>query len=60
MYLRSYRMVRQTYYRCMNLLSWITNKTSLEIKSFQSGNVQQYAWVFILGVLSIVALTIYL
>lgn len=44
----------------MNLLSWITNKTSLEIKSFQSGNVQQYAWVFILGVLSIVALTIYL
>ena len=44
----------------MNLLSWITNKTSVEIKEVQSGNVQQYAWVFILGVLTIVALTIYL
>ena len=44
----------------MNLLSWITNKSSLEIKSIQSGNVQQYAWVFILGVLAIVTLTIYL
>jgi NADH-quinone oxidoreductase subunit L len=44
----------------MNFLAWISNKTSVEIRSFQSGNIQQYAWVFIMGVITIVAFVIYL
>lgn len=44
----------------MNLLSWVTNKTSEETKEVQSGYVQQYAWVFIMGVITIVLLSIYL
>ena len=42
----------------MNLLSWVTNKTSQETKEIQSGYVQQYAWVFIMGVITIVLLSI--
>ena len=42
----------------MNLLSWVTNKTSEETKEVQSGYVQQYAWVFIMGVITIVLLSI--
>lgn len=44
----------------MNLLSWITNKTSEETKEIQSGYVQQYAWIFIMGVITIVLFSIYL
>jgi len=44
----------------MDLTAWITQKTSLEIRDFQSGNVQQYAWVFVMGVVGIVAFVIYL
>lgn len=44
----------------INLLGWLTNKTSFEIRDFQSGNVQQYAWVFVMGVVTIVAFVIYL
>lgn len=44
----------------MNLLAWITQKTSVETKEMQSGNVQQYAWMFIIGVVVIAALALYL
>jgi NADH-quinone oxidoreductase subunit L len=44
----------------MNLTAWITNKTAVEIREFQSGQVQQYAWVFVMGVVAIVACVIYL
>ncbi len=44
----------------MNLTAWVTQKTSFEIREFQSGNVQQYAWVFVMGVVAIVAFVIYL
>ncbi|MBR5695094.1 MAG: NADH-quinone oxidoreductase subunit L [Paludibacteraceae bacterium] len=44
----------------MNLLSWVTNKASQETKEVQSGYVQQYAWVFIMGVITITLLSIYL
>ena len=44
----------------MNLTAWVTNKTSFEIRDFQSGNVQQYAWVFVMGVVTVVAFVIYL
>lgn len=44
----------------MNLLSWITNKTSEETKEIQSGYVQSYAWFFIMGVIVITALSLYL
>ncbi len=44
----------------MNLLAWTTNLVSDETKEVQSGSVQQYAWVFIMGVVTIVALALYL
>jgi NADH-quinone oxidoreductase subunit L len=44
----------------MNLLGWITNKSSLETREIQSGNVQEYVWVFIMGVITIAALALYL
>jgi NADH-quinone oxidoreductase subunit L len=37
----------------MNGLAWITNRASHAIKGFQSGNLQWYAWVFLLGTLLI-------
>jgi NADH-quinone oxidoreductase subunit L len=37
----------------MNGLAWITNRTSDAIKGFQSGSLQWYAWVFLLGTLLI-------
>lgn len=43
----------------MNLMAWITRKTSLETKEAQSGNVQQYVWVFIMGVVTIAFLALY-
>lgn len=44
----------------MNFSAWITNFVSVQTKDFQSGNVQQYAWVFLMGVVTIVALALYL
>lgn len=43
----------------MNLCAWITQKVSLETKDAQSGNVQQYVWVFIMGVVTIAFLALY-
>ncbi|MCQ2231283.1 MAG: NADH-quinone oxidoreductase subunit L, partial [Paludibacteraceae bacterium] len=42
----------------MDLLAWITNKTSEETKGIQSGYVQQYAWFYIMGVILIVLFSI--
>ena len=42
----------------MNGLAWITNRTSEAIKGFQSGSVQWYAWVFLLGTLLITVFAI--
>ena len=44
----------------MNLLGWITNEVSDDTKDVQDGNVQSYAWIFIMGVIIITALTLYL
>ncbi len=43
----------------MNLLAAITNWVSAQIKEFQSGQVQKYAFIFISGVLIIVLSFIY-
>ncbi len=44
----------------MNGLAWITNRTSDAIKGFQSGSLQWYAWVFLLGTLLITLFAILL
>lgn len=38
----------------MNLVAWCTNAVSLKIRPFQSGNVQQYTIVFLLGAIVLV------
>lgn len=43
----------------MNLCAWVTQKTSAETKEAQSGNVQQYVWVFIMGVITIATFALY-
>ncbi|MCQ2191311.1 MAG: NADH-quinone oxidoreductase subunit L [Paludibacteraceae bacterium] len=43
----------------MNFCAWITKHTSYNTKEAQSGNVQQYVWVFIMGVITIVFLAVY-
>lgn len=40
----------------MNFLAWGTQATSDEIRGLQSGQIQQYAWVFLVGALAIVLL----
>ncbi len=42
----------------MNGLAWTTQKVSIAIKGFQSGQVQFYAWIFVMGVLIITILTL--
>ncbi|MCQ2234833.1 MAG: NADH-quinone oxidoreductase subunit L [Paludibacteraceae bacterium] len=44
----------------MDLMGWLTNRASSESKDFQSGHVQQYAWVFVMGVVVIGTLALYL
>lgn len=44
----------------MNLLAWITNFVSNQIKGFQSGKVQQYGFVFVLGAVILVIIFVYL
>jgi NADH-quinone oxidoreductase subunit L len=44
----------------MNGISFVTNQVSDRIKGFQSGQLQQYAWVFIAGVLALALAFIYL
>jgi len=44
----------------MDGIAWTTQKTSSAIKGLQSGQVQFYAWIFILGSLIIAALVLFL
>ncbi len=43
----------------MNGLAWVAQKTSYAIRSLQSGQIQQYAFVFLLGTLIILVLVLY-
>jgi NADH-quinone oxidoreductase subunit L len=40
----------------MNSLAWITHKTSDEIRGLQSGHVQQYAMVFLSGIVALIVI----
>jgi NADH-quinone oxidoreductase subunit L len=44
----------------MNGISYVTNEVSTRIKNFQSGQLQQYAWVFVTGVVALALAFIYL
>lgn len=44
----------------MNALAYITNWTSEKIKGFQSGQVQQYGFVFVSGVIVLAIIFVYL
>jgi NADH-quinone oxidoreductase subunit L len=44
----------------MNGISFVTNQVSDRIRGFQSGQVQQYAWVFVTGALALTLAFIYL
>jgi len=44
----------------MNGISYVTNEVSTRIKSFQSGQLQQYAWVFVTGAIALALAFIYL
>jgi len=44
----------------MNGIAWITTYTSGAIKGFQSGRLQQYAYVFVTGVVALALLLMYL
>ena len=41
-----------------DFLAWATNTTSDEIRGLQSGQVQQYAYVFLCGALALILLLI--
>lgn len=43
----------------MNLMATVTQRVSFGIRTFQSGQIQQYAFVFLLGTLALVVLMIY-
>jgi NADH-quinone oxidoreductase subunit L len=42
----------------MNFLAWGANALSGLIKGFQSGQVQQYAYVFVLGVIILIVIAL--
>ena len=42
-----------------NFLAWGTNGLSTAIRGFQSGSVQKYAFVFLLGTLALLAIMIF-
>jgi NADH-quinone oxidoreductase subunit L len=44
----------------MNGISYVTNEVSARIKNFQSGQLQQYAWVFVTGAVALALAFIYL
>jgi NADH-quinone oxidoreductase subunit L len=44
----------------MNGISYVTNQVSDRIRGLQSGQVQQYAWVFVAGVVTLAMAFIYL
>jgi len=42
----------------MNFLAWSTNAVSYQIRGFQSGEIQEYAFVFLLGAMALILLLI--
>jgi NADH-quinone oxidoreductase subunit L len=44
----------------MNGISYVTNEVSVRIRSFQSGQLQQYAWVFVTSAVALALAFIYL
>ncbi len=44
----------------MNGISYVTNEVSFRIRSFQSGQLQQYAWVFVTSAVALALAFIYL
>ena len=38
----------------MNMLAWSTQNVSIAIRGLQSGSIQQYTYVFLLGILVII------
>jgi NADH-quinone oxidoreductase subunit L len=44
----------------MNGMASVTDWTSIKIRRFQSGSVQWYAYVFLVGVLTITLLAVFL
>jgi len=44
----------------MNGVSYVTNEVSGRIRNFQSGQLQQYAWVFVTGAIGLALAFIYL
>jgi len=44
----------------MNGVSYVTNSVSYRIRGFQSGQLQQYAWVFVSGAIALALAFIYL
>jgi len=44
----------------MNSFAWVTNTVSLRIRGLQSGQLQQYGYVFVSGVLLLVLTFIYI
>lgn len=44
----------------MNGISFVTNQVSDRIKGFQSGQLQQYAWVFVTGAIALALAFVYL
>lgn len=44
----------------MNGIAWVTNYTSEKIKDFQSGQIQQYGFVFISGAIALAIFFIYI
>jgi NADH-quinone oxidoreductase subunit L len=44
----------------MNGISYVTNEVSTRIKKFQSGQLQQYAWVFVTSAVALALAFIYL
>ncbi|MDD5571325.1 MAG: NADH-quinone oxidoreductase subunit L [Bacteroidales bacterium] len=44
----------------MNLFAWITNAVSFEIRGFQSGQLQQYGYAFISGVILLILVFVYI
>ena len=42
----------------MNMFAWLTQTVSYKIRGLQSGQLQSYAWIFLMGALVIALLVI--
>ncbi len=43
----------------MNALALVTNKASFAIRKLQSGSIQMYVWIYLIGVLLLAAITFF-